>query len=321
MSAATKTLAAATAATAAAAATALAARTVERRWTANDADLGDGADRLLPVGQAATVKTDDGAELAVTVAGPHDGPAVVLAHCWGGGREVWAPVAHRLVKTGHRVVLYDQRGHGSSTVGADGLSIPRLGGDLKAVLEEVNARDAVLAGHSMGGMTIQSMAAHHPEAVEQRARAVVLVATAAAGLSRGVARLDAAAQRVVSHRAVDRALSSPRFGHAMVMSAIGAQARRSDLVITRDFFLALSPEHRAGWLGHMLAMDLREGIATLNVPTTVMVGTRDTLTPPARARQMVEAIPQARLVTLKGRGHMLPLEAADEVAAAIDAHT
>ena len=64
----------------------------------------------------------------VTVAG--DGPPVVLAHCWTGGREVWAPVANRLVRRGHQVVLYDQRGHGSSSVGDDGLTIERLGAEL-----------------------------------------------------------------------------------------------------------------------------------------------------------------------------------------------
>ena len=51
--------------------------------------------------------------LAVSVAGPADGPTVVLAHCWTGLRTFWAAVARDLVDDGHRVVVYDQRGHGA----------------------------------------------------------------------------------------------------------------------------------------------------------------------------------------------------------------
>jgi pimeloyl-ACP methyl ester carboxylesterase len=60
-------------------------------------------------------------------------------------------------------------------------------------------------------------------------------------------------------------------------------------------------------------MNLLEGIATIGVPTTVVIGSRDRLTAPVRSRQMIDAIPGAHLVTLDGRGHMLPLEDPDAV--------
>ncbi|QGG94032.1 alpha/beta fold hydrolase [Actinomarinicola tropica] len=110
----------------------------------------------LPEGRGDVITTADGAELALHVAGPADGPLVVLVHCWTGAKELWAPTARRLVHLGHRVVLYDQRGHGSSTWG-DGVSdVDRLGDDLATVLAHVDALDAVVAGHSMGGMSIQA---------------------------------------------------------------------------------------------------------------------------------------------------------------------
>ena len=63
----------------------------------------------------------------------------------------------------------------------------------------------------------------------------------------------------------------------------------------------------------MSTMDLLEGVATIEVPTTVIVGTRDALTLPKKADQIVATVPGARLVTLQNRGHMLPLEDPDAV--------
>ena len=294
---------------AAAAVGAIAVRRAERRWASAEDAIRPG-DLDLPDGKPLVVTTDDGAELIGTISG--EGPLVVLPHCWTGSRTMWAPVAHRLLEAGCQVVLYDQRGHGESTVGDDGFTIPRLGADLRAVLEAVDARDAVLGGHSMGGMTIQSLVAHHPEVVDDRVRALVLVSTAASGLGRG--RGDALGLRVIASPGLERAMRSP-VGHAFVRGTVGAGVRRNHLVVTRDLFVACPPEARAGFLSAMQAMDLREGIADIGVPTTVVVGTRDRLTTPALADELVATIPDARLVTLPDVGHQLPLEAPDEVAA------
>ena len=125
------------------------------------------------------VSTDDGVTLAVIEAGDPEGPTVVLAHCWMGGALLWGAVARELADAGCRVVMWDQRGHGSSTLGSSPLTVDQLGDDLHAVLNDLGIRDAVLVGHSMGGMTIQAYAAHHKPDFDSRVRGVVLAATAA----------------------------------------------------------------------------------------------------------------------------------------------
>jgi alpha-beta hydrolase superfamily lysophospholipase len=117
-----------------------------RRWSDAEDPCGpEGV--LLPEGRSHTVTTDDGAVLDVLVAGPDGGDTVVLPHCWTGNKEIWAPVARRLVAAGRRVVLYDQRGHGKSTLGSGAMDVDRLGEDLLAVLDDDGRRDLVLAGH------------------------------------------------------------------------------------------------------------------------------------------------------------------------------
>src|SRR5262249_28717953 len=122
-------------------------------------------DLTLPPGEERTVVTDDGAALAVTDTRPDDrrGTAtVVFAHCWTNNRAVWAPVAREVLAAGHRVVLYDQRGHGASTVGEEPPRVPRLGADLARILAELDLHDTVLVGHSMGGFGTVAFACEHP---------------------------------------------------------------------------------------------------------------------------------------------------------------
>lgn len=283
-----------------------------RRW--EDAEDPCGPEGLdLPPGQEHRVTTDDGADLAVHVSGPVSGPAVVLVHCWTGHRGFWGAVARRLVVDGHRVVLYDQRGHGTSTMGGERPSVERLGTDLRQVLEAFDVSDAVLAGHSMGGMAVQALAIEHPEVLAERARGIVLVATA----SRVVARpIPPAVANLLMGGGLARRPGS-RAGLAFVRPVVGRRPRLAHVTATRDAFEATSAEVRAGFLVAMSHMDLRDGLAEVDLPVTVLVGTQDRLTPPRLARRLASSIPEAELVVLPGAGHMLPLEEPDRVTQAI----
>ena len=242
-----------------------------------------------------------------------EGPTVVLPHCWGCTHAIWIPVARRLVESGHRVVLYDQRGHGASSRGTAPLTIETLADDFAAVLARPGAPvdDAVLAGHSMGGMTIMALAAHRPEVLAQHA------GPSSGGHRRrrsGRRAHSAAVVRRQLHRLIRRVLALRSAGRPPLRARrLRPDPARAQMDLTRTLFADTTPQVRAGFLSSMSTMNLLEGIATIRIPTTVMVGSRDRLTSPARADQMVRAIPGARLVTLPGRGHMLPLEDADAV--------
>ena len=293
---------------------ALAFRRIDAAWSAVE-DLVAPGERLLPVGETRRVAMDDGAELAVTLAGPRTGPLVVLAHGFTNGREVWAPVAHRLIRAGARVALYDHRGHGSSTAGAGGHTIERLGQDLAQLLEALDGRDAVVAGHSMGGMTIQSFAATHLEVVRERVAGLVLVGTAAHGIGKDE-RSNRRAARAAGHRATERFVQS-RVGHAFFRGVYGVAVRRADLALSQEGFLATTSAAREQFVDAMLSMDLRKANAAIDVPTTVVIGDRDTLLPPKLGEEVAASINGSRIVRLPDVGHMLPLEAPEQVAGAI----
>jgi non-heme chloroperoxidase len=292
---------------------AYAVRAGQQRWSTEDDPCGPEGLRL-PAGTARTVTTDDGADIAVVDVGPADGPTVVLAHCWTGTKELWAAVARRLVAAGHRVVLYDQRGHGSSTLGSGPTDAGRLGQDLRTVLEVLDLSEVVLVGHSMGGMTIQALAIEHPEVVAARVQGIVLVATAAFVLPRSLP--GPVVDRVLGDLAM-RPLARGAMGLAMVRGSVGRTPHRAHVEATRDAFFATSAKARAGFLTGMSSMDYRRGLAGIVVPTTVVVGTHDRMTPVRFAKVLARGIPGAELVVIPDAGHMLPLEAPAAVADAI----
>jgi pimeloyl-ACP methyl ester carboxylesterase len=166
----------------------------------------------------------------------------------------------------------------------------------------------------MGGMTIQALATHHPDTVRDRVRGIVLVATAARITPRPLT------PALVDLALGDVALAPLRGGArglAMTRGAVGRHAHRAHVQATADAFFGTTSAVRSGFFTAMTAMDYREGLADIAVPTTVLVGTHDRLTPVRRARVLAERIPGAELVVLPGAGHMLPLEEPERVADAI----
>lgn len=276
-----------------------------------------------------TVRTDDGTRLAAWVDGPAEPSAtLVLAHGWTLDHSTWGRVAEALTQAdpGVRVVRYDQRGHGASDRGRGRPTIRRLGDDLASVVRDLAPRGrVVLAGHSMGGMSILAMVARHPGLVTERVAGVGLVSTSAslagedaghfASAAGAPPRLRRLAARVLPWvmrllgalptwvRVRGQRLEGSRallFGHP----ADDADVASTHAVIIANpvstvgrYFMALSRHHEVDALP-LLA----------EVPTSILVGSRDRLTPRRFSDAMAEALPHADYEVCEDAGHMLPLE-------------
>jgi pimeloyl-ACP methyl ester carboxylesterase len=279
----------------------------------------EGEPLQLPDGEDRVVTSTDGAKLHVRVAGPEGAAQTfALAHCWTCDRRTWGPVARRLVDHGHRVALWDHRGHGQSTVGDDGFTLEALGADVRAVLEGLDLADVVLAGHSMGGMAAQAFLVGHPDA-RKRVAGLALVATGCGRLSpRWFKQGERLLVRALADRNLARLMAYQRVGIPLVRVASGRRPVHAHLDAVRETFLATSPEARGRFMTAILAMDFAAALADVDVPAVVVVGSRDLMTPPPRARALAAALPGSRLEVIPGAGHMLPLEAPDRLAEVIE---
>ncbi|MFJ6619907.1 alpha/beta fold hydrolase [Kitasatospora sp. NPDC091335] len=252
-----------------------------------------------------TARTDDGAGLAVTVLAPLAGTPsavdVVLVHGWAHARRVWGTVADRLIRAGHRVVLYDQRGHGASTLGRTPVSVERLGADLAAVLAETSAHEAVVVGHSGGGFAALSYATTSPSA--GRLRGLVLLGTAAHGQDTPDGEV-----KMMGSTLFTKALHRPWLGRKLLGSTMGKGVDPVVRDVNRQLFAATVPQVRSDFFRCTRGWDVRAALASVTVPAVVLHGEADKVIDSALAETLARVIPGARFERVPHAGHMLPLE-------------
>jgi pimeloyl-ACP methyl ester carboxylesterase len=278
----------------------------------------------------------DGTVLSVLEQGASDATVtVVLIHGWTLSSRTWDDVARSLPKSTEfpvRTLRYDLRGHGESDPAPEGTAtIEQCADDLVELINEmVPEGPVVLCGHSMGGMTIMALAERYPTLFQQRVSGVALVSTSGGDLanpSYGLPRIVADVVNCGERLAWGR-LASTRRGALSARPNLlrpglrwllfGEQPRRADVSATASCVAACHPATMASFRASLEQHDRASVLSRLrSVPTVVMSGLADRLTPHRHALRIVAKLPEARLVTYAGAGHMLPLERRDEVTAYI----
>jgi pimeloyl-ACP methyl ester carboxylesterase len=235
-------------------------------------------------------------------------PAIVFLHGGGCDHTVWALLARWFAHRGYAVLAPDLPGHGRS--GGDVLgSIGAMADWTAALIAASGAGKAGLIGHSMGSLIALEAAARHPDKVT----ALALIGTAAA---MPVSRDLLAAAQANDHAAVEMVSIwgngfQAGLGGALVPGAwmVGATARLLERAKPGVLFKDLAACNAYG--------DGLAAAAKVSAPAILVLGERDLMTPAAGGRQLAAALPNARVVTLPGAGHMLLSERPDEVLAAV----
>lgn len=286
-------------------------RLVAATATARDPDVG----RLggLPFDEARRLPAPDGGDLFTTAHG--HGPTFLFAHGFAMTSRVWTKQFRDLPRVGIRAVAFDHRGHGVSTATLVDPTIDTLADDVRTVVEGLDLRDAMLVGHSMGGMALLAFAVRYPEVAAARVRGLVLVSTAA--------RLGIAAVPFLSRLAAPFARGFVRSGtwaHSDWSSIaarwlFGADPPPSQVELAR-VLLAASPERTVVACARaMVEFDVRAHLPKVQLPALVVNGTADLLTTPGDARRLARGLPDARLELVGGAGHMVMLERPERLAA------
>jgi pimeloyl-ACP methyl ester carboxylesterase len=274
-----------------------------------------------------TVTTDDGVPLHVEFDGPADAPVtVVFSHGFTARLAEWelqrAALRHRA-----RLVLWDQRGHGrSGWTPLTRATIDRTGRDLGQVLDAVVPEGpVVLAGHSMGGMSVMALARQRPELFGDRVVGVFLLATSAGGLVEtgplglavkvvrrlGLLPLYLRLLQLLAPLLERFRRRGTRIGRRVVRRLLFG-ADDADLVnvrLVQDLLEETPWPVAMAFYATFLDHDESASLEVLRrVPVTVVAATHDRLTPAPHGRRIAETIGEgAELVVVPGAGHSVNL--------------
>jgi pimeloyl-ACP methyl ester carboxylesterase len=235
-------------------------------------------------------------------------PLVVFLHGAGFDHTLWQLLARWFAHRGSAVLAPDLPGHGASG-GAPLRTIGEMADWTAALIEAAGAKQATLIGHSMGSLIALETAARHPD----KMTALGLICTAAA-MRVSPELLNAA--KAKDHAAIDMI---NLWGHgaragvggslAPGMWMVGGAEKVLERAAPGLLFTDLSACNDYG--------DALASAARVKVPATVVLGERDLMTPAKSGRELAAALPDARVVTLTGAGHMLMAERPDELLAAV----
>ena len=290
------------------------------------------------------VVADDAVDLHVEIDEPGDFggvPArdddltVVFVHGYSLNLDCWH--FQRAAYRGQvRTVFFDQRSHGRSARSSeDHCTIDQLGHDLRRVIEVTVPGRCVVVGHSMGGMSVISLAEQHPELFGDKVVGAALISTTAGGLDPGRI-LFPMVPLGLGGRFVGRAVRTLDIGHKVVDRARVLGHAIADVVTDRYAFgTDPVPASYVDFVYSMLnatpfavVADFYPAFATLDkfehleplgrVPTSVICGTEDKITSVAHSRKLHSRIPGSSLLECVGAGHMVLLEQHKQVTAELD---
>ena len=253
----------------------------------------------------------DGDEVEYDVRGR--GPAVLLLHAFPLGLSMWDPQAEALAAA-HRVVRFDARGFGATPADdVTPLSMERIADDGASLLDQLWIEKAVVHGCSMGGYAAFAFARRHPRRlaglVLQDTRAGADTAEARANRATLAARVLAEGSQAAVEAFLPKLLGTT--SHRERPALVAAVKERVFAASTRGLANALH--------GLAARADSRDMLPKIAVPTLVLVGEEDVLTPPDEAKAMASAIPAARLEVIPHAGHLANLENPGAVNAALGA--
>ncbi|MBE7190378.1 alpha/beta fold hydrolase [Jatrophihabitans endophyticus] len=291
-----------------------------------------------PADRASFVRADDGTELFVEQHGATDARVtVVLVHGFCLDHHTFVRqttgLRERFAAADVRIVAYDQRSHGrSGRSPAANATIDQLGADLEKVLDAVAPTGPlVLAGHSMGGMTVMALADRRPDLFgpDGRVRGVLLADTSTGKLAAVTLGLPAGAARI-SGPLLPLVLRGARRGRPVVERG---RARLTDVAWVFVKRLSFGPDVEPALVEFVSAMIARTSIDVIadfyptlmshdklaalkrldGTPLVVVSGADDVITPPEHSREIADAVAGSTLVSIPAAGHMALLERPDLV--------
>ncbi|MEV4713679.1 alpha/beta hydrolase [Micromonospora sp. NPDC049374] len=267
-----------------------------------------------------TVGTENSAPIDLYYEDHGSGQPIVLIHGFPFNGATWEKVSGPLLDAGYRVITYDRRGYGNSAQPAFGYDYDTFAADLDVLMTELDLRDTILVGHSMGtGEVTRYLGAYGSDRVER----AVLLAPLAPYLRKAPDNPEGVEASLFE--GFKQAITQDRFAYLTQFcnNFFNYDENKGRLVSEEAY--------RAHWnIGAMASAkathdsvdawgtDFRADVSRIDVPVLIVQGDKDNVLPyPKTGQRLQPMLADSRLITLKGAPHGTPWTNADEVNKAI----
>lgn len=247
----------------------------------------------------------DGVRIHYCLSGHEDGELLVLSNSLGSSLQMWDKVL-ALLETRYRLLRYDARGHGTSSVPRGPYTLDQLGCDVLNLMNEIGAERVNFCGLSLGGMTGMWLALHEP----QRVNRLILANTASR-----IGTPEIWENRIATVRASGM--------DSLAVQTIGrwftSQYQESHQDEMKQIATMIATTNLEGYCSSCAILrdaDLSAQISSISVPTLVIAATHDPATPPSEGRAVAAAVRGAQYTELDA-SHLSAWERADEFANAV----
>jgi pimeloyl-ACP methyl ester carboxylesterase len=244
-----------------------------------------------------------------------EGTPLLFVHGYCGNHGDWSAVAARSVAGGRRVIAIDLPGHGASSLRRLVVSVDDLGTVIERVLVALDLSEVTLAGHSLGSMAVLRLAERDGAPFKERVAALGLISCSPTPWRPP----EMATVLMGSHPLARPVLHSRSLGHAALRATAFASGAESDAVehIRQTWRRASYPTRWAYAVCALASPVVAHGIERVALPTAIITGTADRLTPPDRAEALARRLPEAALHLVEDAGHAVLVERPDAVADAL----
>lgn len=241
---------------------------------------------------------------------------ILLAHGYGFSHIEWNIIVERLNQLNYRTIVFDQRGHGKSTIGQDGISSSSMASDYKNIINHFNLESCILVGHSMGGFLSMKFLLDNPDMQHKCIKSCVLMATFAGDINKNnfQNRLQIP---LIKSGVLLKLIKWKPIGNQFGKSLLGEKPDPELVRVILEVFKQQDHSKLVPILKAFADESYYDQLKNITVPCAVVVGTKDATTPPFHTDSIVKEIPNTTRIDIKGKGHCLNAEAPDEIINAI----
>lgn len=248
---------------------------------------------------------NDGLDLSYSVSGIGNETSIVLIHGFPFSREMWNPQVEFLEKK-YKVITYDLRGHGKSGVGDGQYFMESLVDDLITLLDHLKISTSVICGFSMGGYIALRALERNPE----KFKGLILADTKSEADSNEAKLKRYAGLKLIKSKGI-----AP-FADGFLKGSLAPETITAKPALVENLRSIILANHPIGICGALLALASRTEttavLSKIGVPTLILVGEKDAITPPSVSAMMKEKIPGSQLEIISRAGHLSNLENPEE---------